>query len=174
MYSSTPEKGGETQKSGGEAVDPSKQDKAKVTAESELKPEDNISDAPLPAEELWGSERKRPKIEIKGNDVDISDMDLGGLQEEILVQAKKNMKSKGEYGDINEITVENTAFIKSTDSNGLAIVQVYVRGLSSEALIGQTIPLEIMSDGRLALHRPPITEQNEEKVRELIGDNKAA
>jgi hypothetical protein len=84
------------------------------------------------------------------------------------------MKSKAEYGNINEITVENTAFIKSTDSNGLAVVHVYVRGLSSGALIGQTIPLEIIENGRLALHRPPVTEQNEEKVRELIGDNKAA
>jgi hypothetical protein len=89
MLNSTPEKGGEAQKSGGEAIDPNKQDKAKVTAESEIKPGDNISDAPLPAEELWGDERKRPKIEVKGNDVDISDMDLGGLQEEILAQAKK-------------------------------------------------------------------------------------
>ncbi len=116
------------------------------------------------------STRKQPHEAPKAGEEDISGSELlKGTNANVLDIAKKNMTSKAEYGDLNEITVDNTQFILAKNADGVPYIRVNVYGESSGALITQSIPLQGRdADGALAYLEPPVAEGEESFVESAV------
>jgi hypothetical protein len=104
------------------------------------------------------SDRQRPKEAPGPGEEDISESRLlRESNQNVLNEAKKNMTSKEAYGDIDEITVDNSQFILVKNSpDGVPYIRVLVYG-ADRALINQNIPIKKKIEGdKLAYLDPPV------------------
>ena len=110
------------------------------------------------------SDRKQPHEAPRPGEEDISGSQLlRGTNENVLNIAKRNMRSEKEYGDLNEITVDNTQFILTKDADGALCIRVNVYGRSSGELINQTVAVEKKDQaGALAYLNPPVPKEEEQ------------
>jgi hypothetical protein len=117
-----------------------------------------------------GSGRKMPNEAPKPGEVDISgNRLLRGTNQNVLNIAKRNMTSRAEYGDLDEITVDNTQFILSKNEQGIPVIRVNVYGESSRALINQSIAIEEKDQrGALAYLNPPVAKGEETFIDQAL------
>jgi|GEM_PF-4806376 len=153
-------------KSNDQQKTPEQQAKEKVVRDSNVQPGDKIDNSPLP-DEL--SSRKRVEVKLGAGERDISkEPALQDFNQSILDLAKKNMTFKPEYGDIKEITVANTVFVlgkrfidpNNAEKGRIAYVSVYVKGLSSGAVIQQDVPLQMPKEDDIIYNTPPLSEND--------------